>query len=233
MRGKIYSLIDKAVFDFNMLPGGAKILVGASGGKDSTLLIEYLANRLRSARKYDDFSFEAVYIRTDFAPPFSEDLAALMEGWGVRVRTIFVNTLERVREGHRMNCWWCSTQRRKELLDYALANGFNTLALGHHMDDILETFLMNLLEKGELNTMRPVFDYEKYPLRIIRPLAYAPVESIVAHAQTRGWRQITCTCGYQENSGRKEARRRLESLTDGDSAKKSRLLRALKRNSLI
>ena len=58
MRGKIYSLIDKAVFDFNMLPGGAKILVGASGGKDSTLLIEYLANRLRSARKYDDFSFE-------------------------------------------------------------------------------------------------------------------------------------------------------------------------------
>ena len=60
MQSKLYSLIDKAFFDFKMLEKGSRILVGASGGKDSTLLIEYLANRLKSKRPYDDFSFEAV-----------------------------------------------------------------------------------------------------------------------------------------------------------------------------
>lgn len=228
MQSKLYSLIDKAFFDFKMLEKGSRILVGASGGKDSTLLIEYLANRLKSKRPYDDFSFEAVYIKTDFADDFNKELKATMESWGVSVKTIEVNTLERIKEGHRMNCWWCSTQRRKELIDYALKNGFDTLALGHHMDDILETFLMNMLEKGELSTMQPLFQYEKYPLKIIRPLAYASVDMIREHAAEMGWQQITCTCNYQENSGRKEARKRLELLTDGDYAKKTHMMRAMK-----
>ena len=228
MQSKLYSLIDKAFFDFKMLEKGSRILVGASGGKDATLLIEYLANRLKSKRPYDDFSFEAVYIKTDFADGFNKELASTMEKWGVNVKTIEVNTLERIKEGHRMNCWWCSTQRRKELIDYALKNGFDTLALGHHMDDILETFLMNMLEKGELSTMQPLFKYEKYPLKIIRPLAYASVDMIREHAAEMGWQQITCTCTYQENSGRKEARKRLELLTDGDYAKKTHMMRAMK-----
>ena len=228
MQSKLYSLIDKAFFDFKMLEKGSRILVGASGGKDSTLLIEYLANRLKSKRPYDDFSFEAVYVKTDFAGDFNEELRATMESWGVNVKTIEVNTLERIKEGHRMNCWWCSTQRRKELIDYALKNGFDTLALGHHMDDILETFLMNMLEKGELSTMQPLFKYEKYPLKIIRPLAYASVDMIREHAAAQGWQQVTCTCTYQENSGRKEARKRLELLTGGDYAKKTHMMRAMK-----
>ena len=228
MQSKLYSLIDKAFFDFKMLEKGSRILVGASGGKDSTLLIEYLANRLKSKRPYDDFSFEAVYIKTDFADGFNKELASTMEKWGVSVKTIEVNTLERIKEGHRMNCWWCSTQRRKELIDYALKNGFDTLALGHHMDDILETFLMNMLEKGELSTMQPLFKYEKYPLKIIRPLAYASVDMIREHAAEMGWQQITCTCTYQENSGRKEARKRLELLTGGDYAKKTHMMRAIR-----
>ncbi len=227
MQKKIYSLIDKAIFDFDMLKKGSRILVGASGGKDSTLLIEYLSNRLKSKRPYDDFSFEAVYIKTEFAKEFDPELAELMESWGTKVKTIEVNTLGRIKEGHKMNCWWCSTQRRKELIDYALKNGFDTLTLGHHLDDILETFLMNMLEKSELDTMTPLFQYEKYPLRIIRPLAYAGVDMIKEHANESGWQQVTCTCDYQENSGRKEARRRLEALTDGDIVKKTHILKAL------
>lgn len=228
MQSKLYSLIDKAFFDFKMIEKGSRILVGASGGKDSTLLIEYLANRLKSKRPYDDFSFEAVYIKTDFADDFNKELASTMEKWGVSVNTIEVNMLERIKEEHKMNCWWCSTQRRKELIDYALKNGFDTLALGHHMDDILETFLMNMMEKGELDTMMPLFQYEKYPLRIIRPLAYASVDMIREHASAQGWQQATCTCTYQENSGRKEARKRLELLTDGDYAKKTHMMKAIR-----
>lgn len=233
VKKRLYSMIDKAIFDFDMLQKGSKILIGASGGKDSTLLIEYLANRLKSKRPYDDFSFEAIYIKTDFADDFNPELYELMKSWGVEVKTLEVNTLERVKEGFKMNCWWCSTQRRKELIDYALKNGFTNLALGHHLDDILETFLMNLLDKSEMNTMVPSFQYKKYPLRIIRPLAYAPVDLIKEHAENQCWKKITCTCTYQDNSGRKDARSKLEALTDGDLTKKSHIMKALKDNGLL
>ena len=218
---KIYSVIDKAVFNFDMIPSGSKILIGASGGKDSTLLIEYLAHRLK--RRGADFSITALYIKTDFASDFNPELKKLMESWGVHVETLYVNTLERVKPGHKMNCYWCSTQRRKELLHYAIEKGFTAIALGHHLDDILETLLMNILEKGKFDSMDVNFKYDKYPLRIIRPLCYVPVNLISEYAVNSGWKSMTCTCTYQANSGRKTARKRLEALTDGDYSKKIRL----------
>lgn len=128
-----------------------------------------------------------------------------------------------------MNCWWCSTQRRGELNDYAMANGFNKIALGHHMDDILETLLMNALTKGELSTMPPRLSYDKYPVTIIRPLALADLPMIIRHADERRYIRMTCTCDYQENSGRKDARRRLEALTLGRYDEKRKLFDALSR----
>ena len=132
-----------------------------------------------------------------------------------------------------MNCWWCSTQRRAALLDHAIRNGFDAIALGHHLDDILETFLMNSVEKGVLSTMMPNFKYDRYPLSIIRPLAYCPVSEISAHAKEAGWRSMTCTCTYQDNSGRKAARAKLDALTGGDDRAKWRLFSALKGAGLV
>ena len=229
MQPKVFSLIDKAICEFDMILSGSRILVGASGGKDSTLLIEYLANR----KKRTDFFMEAVYIKTDFAENFDENLYKIMHDWGIDVKTIEIDTLARVKAGKKMNCWWCSTQRRAALLDYATKNGFDTLALGHHLDDILETFLMNAVEKGVLSTMLPRFSYDRYPLKIIRPLAYCPVEEIVAHAKTEGWQSATCTCTYQDNSGRKAARAKLSALTADDEKSKWRLFSALKNAGLL
>lgn len=223
---KIFSLIDKAIYDFNLLKPNAKILVGASGGKDSTLLLKYFSNRLK--RKNADFSITALYVKTDFAEDFNPELKELLQSWGIEVKTIYVNTLERVKEGFKMNCWWCSTQRRKELLSYAIENGFDAIALGHHLDDILETFLMNMLRKGEMTTMRPNFQYDKYPINIIRPLAYVPVDMIIDLAVQENWQRITCTCNFQENSDRKSARKKLEILTNGDNMTKRRIFDALK-----
>lgn len=226
MQPKIFSLIDKAVYDYDMIPQGAKILVGASGGKDSTLLIEYFANRMK--RRNEHFSFTALYIHTDFADDFNPQLLSIFNSWNVDFKTLDVNTLERVKPGRKMNCFWCSMQRRKELNEYAARNGYTHLALGHHLDDVLETFLMNALNKGTLETMPPAMQYEKYPVKIIRPLYYVPVSEIITHSESEGWKSQTCTCTYQDNSGRKDVRRRLDLLTNGDNAQKKRLLLALK-----
>ena len=77
----------------------------------------------------------------------------------------------RLKPGRSMNCYWCSMQRRTELIRYAMAEGFNKIALGHHLDDIVETLMMNMLYKGQISGMLPILRYEKYPVSIIRPLA--------------------------------------------------------------
>lgn len=238
---KIFSLIDKAVFDYDMLdsalPGGAKILLGASGGKDSTLLAEYFSNRLKRFSIHKNshgkssvipFSVQALYIQTDFASPFNPELKKKFDEWQIPLETLKVNTLARLHGGHKMSCYWCSNQRRKELLSYALRNGFDTVVLGHHIDDVLETLLMNMMEKSRLETMPPVLKYQKYPIKLVRPLYYVPVDEIIRHADSQGWRKQTCTCAYQDNSGRKDARKRLELLTGGDYAKKFHILNSLK-----
>ncbi len=231
MQPKVFSLIDKAVTEFNLIPNGSKIVVGSSGGKDSTLLLEYLANRKK--RFSSDFSFEAVYIQTDFAPPFNAELLKIIENWKIPFCTLNVDALKSSKDGKKMSCYWCSTRRRSALLDFAIKNGFDSIALGHHLDDILETFLMNSLEKGVLSTMKVRFAYEKYPVKIIRPLAYCPVNMIVEHSKNSGWKEITCTCSYQDNSGRKSARKKLDALTFGNEKSKWRLFSALKNASLL
>ena len=222
----LYSFIDKAWFDYNMIEDGDRILVGASGGKDSTAIIEYLANRLK--RQDANFSFTALYCRSDFASPFPEGIIQKFKEWKVDFQIIDVDVLARLKEGHKMSCYWCSNQRRNELVHFALKNGYNKIALGHHLDDILETLLMNMLHKGELSTMPPRLNYQKYPLSIIRPLCYADVETIKEHAKEAGYISTTCTCMYQDNSGRKDARARLEALTHGDRRAKEMLMASLK-----
>ena len=127
-----------------------------------------------------------------------------------------------------MNCWWCTTQRRTELLNYALDNGFNKIALGHHMDDILETLFMNMLHKGEIAAIPPSLKYKKYPITIIRPLCYVAEEKIIEHATEEGYAGFTCTCNYQDNSFRKEARKKVELITNGDENTRRRLFNSMK-----
>ena len=147
---KLFSIIDKAIYDYKMIEPGDKILVGASGGKDSTALIEYFANRAR--RRDANFSFTAIHIETDFeACTMSPRLRSQLQEWGVDTLNYFVDVQNRVKEGFKMSCYWCSNQRRNELVHFALKNGYNKIALGHHLDDILETLLMNMLHRNTLH----------------------------------------------------------------------------------
>jgi len=146
-------LIVKAIKTWDMVRPGERILIGASGGKDSAVMARDLALKKRQGRL--DAELVGLHIRNDFSPhALSERLAAEYESWGVPLVIIDVAVQGRLKPGRTMNCYWCSTQRRTELMRYAMANGFGAVALGHHLDDVLETLFMNVLRKGELSTCR-------------------------------------------------------------------------------
>jgi len=223
---KLFSIIDKAVYDYKLIENGDRILVGFSGGKDSAALTEYFAYRKRQGR--ENFDFCALHVESGIGSSVLPELRSLLRSWNTELVSLNADVLARLKPGRTMNCWWCSTQRRTELNNYAMEHGYNKIALGHHLDDILETLLMNALYKGELSTMPPRLKYDKYPVTIIRPLCFADEQTIIAHARRCGYKSITCTCDYQNNSARKEARKKLEALTGSDTAQKRKLFESLK-----
>ena len=223
---KLFSIIDKAVYDYKLIENGDRILVGFSGGKDSAALTEYFAYRKRQGR--ENFDFCALHVESGIGSSVLPELRSLLRSWNTELVSLNADVLARLKPGRTMNCWWCSTQRRTELNNYAMEHGYNKIALGHHLDDILETLLMNTLYKGELSTMPPRLKYDKYPVTIIRPLCFADEQTIIAHARRCGYKSITCTCDYQNNSARKEARKKLEALTGSDTAQKRKLFESLK-----
>lgn len=209
-----------------MLSPGDKVLVALSGGKDSTTLLLDLAER----RPHWSVPFElgAAYVKSDFANPEVEVFARrICEQVGVPLTVIEVGVLGRLKDGEKMNCYWCSTQRRAELLEYARVNGFNKLAFGHHLDDTIETYIMNLMQFGK-NTqgMSPCLKLDKYPITFLRPLVYVEERELVSYVEDLNLLRYTCKCDYGENSERKRIRKLLAELTQGLSGRKMNLLRA-------
>ncbi len=220
-------LVVKALKTWDMVRPGERILMGASGGKDSAILARDLALKKRQGRL--DAELVGLHLRNDFTPDTLTDrLAAEYADWGVPLVIKDVAVEGRLKPGRKMNCYWCSTQRRTELIRYAMAEGFTALALGHHLDDVLETLFMNMMRKGELSTMPPVVHYRKYPLRVIRPLYLVEEKQIVELAGALGILSSTCTCGYNDHSARKHTRERIEALTGGSSDAKRNILESLR-----
>jgi tRNA 2-thiocytidine biosynthesis protein TtcA len=222
----IDGLVVKADKVYGLFAPGDRVLVGASGGKDSTVLVHDLARKRDTGRL--GFDFAALHVSADFSPgSFSRALEASFASWGVPLIRIDVAVLGRLKPGRKMSCYWCSTQRRTELIRYAMSEGYTKIALGHHMDDILETLLMNMTGKGQLSTMPPLMSYEKYPLSIVRPLALVEERQTRECAEALGVASVTCTCGYGEKSERKKARTRLEVITGGSRSRKLSVMESL------
>ena len=100
----LFSLIDKVIYDYNLIQDGDKILIGASGGKDSTALIEYFANRVK--RPNCNFEYKALAIQSDFSPAFPENIKNLFDKWNVPFEIVDVDIMARLKPGRKMNCYW-------------------------------------------------------------------------------------------------------------------------------
>jgi tRNA 2-thiocytidine biosynthesis protein TtcA len=219
--------VDKSILGYEMIQPGDRVLIGLSGGKDSVTLTHALGQKARAY--HTPFEVAAVHIRTEYADLEGvERLDALCRELGVPFEQITVSVTGRLKPGRKMSCYWCSTQRRTELLDYATKNGYSKIALGHHMDDILETFLMNLTAKAEISSMLPALQYDRYPQWIIRPLAWVTERETEAYAKAIGFEAVRCRCGYDTTSRRTHVRSLLEQIIDSEGEKvRERLMLAL------
>jgi tRNA 2-thiocytidine biosynthesis protein TtcA len=222
----VQKLCAKAVLERGLVAEGDRILIAVSGGKDSTVLAWALSTLRRAVKT--GYELAALHISSDFCACCKKPLLRQrLAGWGIPFTDLFVPVLGRLKEGEKMNCYWCSTQRRTELLKYAMENNFNKIALGHHLDDIIETFFMNITGKGELSAMPITLKYRKYPVSLIRPLAYLEERQIIGCAEEQNILKAACTCPYGINSRRKDIRRRIAEFSGGSGAVKRRILKAL------
>ncbi len=175
---RILSYIRKAVDDYSMIENGDKIAVGLSGGKDSIALLMGLKNLQRFYPK--KFEIIAISINPGFEFFNSEFLKKTCENIGVH----YVEEESHIKEivfdirNEKNPCSLCANLRRGILNSTAIKEGCNKIALGHNEDDVLETFFLNLLYGGNINTFAPTSYMDRSEITLIRPLIYAPEKSI-------------------------------------------------------
>jgi tRNA 2-thiocytidine biosynthesis protein TtcA len=222
----VQKLTAKAILERDLIAEGDRVLIAVSGGKDSTVLA-WALSALKPALKRN-YELAAIHISSDFCACCKKStLSQRLSEWGIPFTDLFVPVIGRLGAAEKMNCYWCSTQRRTELLKYAVEKGFNKIALGHHLDDIVETFFMNMCGKGELSTMPMFLAYRKYPVSLIRPLGYVEEREIIACAAEQGILKAACTCPYGIHSKRRDVRKRIAEFTGNSGTVKRRILKAL------
>ena len=202
---------NKGVVQYKLIEEGDKILIGLSGGKDSLALVELLGKRARIYKPR--FSVVAVHvIMTNI--PYQSDAAYLQkhcEEYGVPFLQ-YETSFDPTTDMRKSPCFLCSWNRRKALFTVAKEQGCNKIALGHHMDDILETLLMNITYQGAFSTMPPRLVMKKFDMTIIRPMCLIHEADLIELAALRGYRKQVKNCPYESQSSRSDMKGILKQL---------------------
>ena len=223
--------VGKAVGDYRMIESGDRIMVCLSGGKDSYTLLDMLLALQRRA----PVPFELVAVNLDQKQPgfpaqvLPDYLSSLGIAYDILEQDTYSVVTRAVREG-KTYCGLCSRLRRGVLYRYASQNGITRIALGHHREDIVETFFLNLFHAGKVKAMPPKLLSDDGRNVVIRPLAYCAEADIAAYARMRGFPIIPCDlCGAQENLERAKIKNMLRAWEEATPGRVEQIFRGLQR----
>lgn len=190
---RIAYMVTKGIHDYGLIQDGDKLMVCMSGGKDSYALLHFL----QRARRRAPIDFEILAVHLDQGQPGFpvEILEDYLASCGSPYHILRENTYDVVMdklEAGKTTCSLCSRLRRGILYDAAIRLGCNKIALGHHRDDVLATFMLNVFFCGQLKAMPPLLRADDGVNTVIRPLCYVPEEMIKAFVRTREYPILPC-----------------------------------------
>ena len=211
---RVEQKFSKGIVRYGLIEDEDRILVGLSGGKDSLALLELLARRSRIFKPR--FSVVAVHVvMTNIAYESNTDyLREFAESRGVEF-VLYETSFDPSTDTRKSPCFLCSWNRRKALFTVAKEYQCNKIALGHHMDDILETLLMNMTFQGAISTMPPKLIMRKFDMTIIRPMCLIPESDLIELAQLHMYMKQVRNCPYEtvsHRSGMKEVLKKIEEM---------------------
>lgn len=225
---KLLGLVRRCVDDYDMIRAGDRIAVGVSGGKDSLVLLVLLAGLRKFFNK--PFDLEAVTIDMGLGMDYSP-IEALCRELEVPY-TIVKTEIAPIIFDHRKEknpCSMCAKMRRGALNQAILDKGFNKLALGHHYDDAVETFVMNLLFEGRIGCFQPVTDLDRTGIVQIRPMLYIHERTVDNFAQRRNLPVIENRCPVDKTTKREEVKQLVYDLSKTYPDLKERIFGAMQR----
>ena len=201
----INRLLGQAMHDYRMIADGDRILLGVSGGVDSLVLAWLLQNWRHKAPIH--YEVVALHLDMGFDPDQHQAVEAELDKIGIPRRTEHTEfgTLANQAQPDKA-CYQCAKARRNHLFETARTQAYTAVALGHHKDDLIETFFLNMLYSGNLSTMMPRQELFAGRLKILRPMAYLTKDQIYELARIAGITPVKNPCPMAAHSKREEVR---------------------------
>jgi tRNA 2-thiocytidine biosynthesis protein TtcA len=219
--------VGQAIHRYDMIVDGDRIAVGISGGKDSLTLMWALHERL--ARIPIRYSLIAVHIDLGFegSPADTIEAYCLQKGYELRIAYTDYGIRAHSEENRENPCFLCARLRRQRLFEMTQELGCNKLALGHNMDDIIETLFLNMCYSGEISTMVPYQPFFRGKLVVIRPLAHVHEQAIHRFAREHGFPAFINPCRSARTSKRLEIKGILSRLYQKNGKIKGNIFRSM------
>ncbi len=231
---KILGYMRKAIQEFDMIQQGDKIAVGVSGGKDSLVLLKGMLD----LRRFIGIDYDITAITLD--PRFNgiegdySSVAKLCEENNAEFKLILTDIGQIVFDVRKESnpCSLCAKMRRGALHEAAKSAGCNKIALGHHYDDAVETFMMNLFNEGRIGCFAPVSYLSRRDLTLIRPMVLAPEKEIAKAASHLDIEVIKSRCPADGHTSRQKMKEFLYQLEKSDKGVTSRIFGAMRRSDV-
>jgi tRNA(Ile)-lysidine synthase TilS/MesJ len=229
---RVLSFVRRAVDDYEMINEGDKIAVGVSAGKDSLTLLCAMADLRRFYPK--KFELCAITVDMGFEGMDLSPIAKFCEELDVEYHVVPTQIYKIIFEVRKEKnpCSLCAKMRRGALYGYAKQIGCNKVAFGHHFDDVVETFMLNLFYEGRLGCFQPVTYLSNTDITLIRPMIYMPEKDVRYFASKTELPIVKSTCPADGNTEREEMKKLLASIEKTNKGLRYRIFGAIQRGEI-